>query len=235
MELPRQENKRWRRKEEVEPGELASLLEPHSAATEDYRNLRTSLMYAQVGKQPKVITVTSSNPGEGKSTVCANLGVVLAQAGKNTLVVDCDLRRPMIHKLFGLRNLRGMVDILADERSMQEVYQEMLEGLKIVTAGPPPPNPSELLSSERFAEFLEEARQEFDYVLVDTPPVRMVSDSAIIATKANGALLVIDVQSTRKRTLRQSVRSLEAVGAKVLGTVMNNIKASKKDYFRYGY
>jgi receptor protein-tyrosine kinase len=215
-------------------GSLITVSEPRGAASEDYRSLRTSLLYSLVDTPPKAIVVTSPGPSEGKSTTCANLGVVLAQVDKQTLIVDCDMRKPTIHKFFGLRNLRGVVNVLAGERGLHEVCQEALPELKAITTGPIPPNPTELLSSRRFAELLNQAREEFDYVLLDVPPVGVVSDPAIAATQADGTLLVIDSQSTRKGSVRQAMRSLEGVGANVLGTVINKVKASKGGYY-YSY
>lgn len=211
---------------------LATISDPTSVAAEAYRTLRTNLLYALVDNPPKVIVVTSPGPREGKSTTCANLGVVLAQADKSTLILDCDLRKPQVHSLFELRNLRGMTDVLRGEASLLEVCQEPLVGLKAATAGLPPPNPAELVGSSRFAELVGRAREMFDYVLIDAPPVEVVSDPVILATQADGVLLVLDAQNTRKRTLRRSVRSLRTVGAKVLGTVMNKADASASGYYR---
>jgi capsular exopolysaccharide synthesis family protein len=205
-----------------------ALRDPEGAASEAFRTVRTNLFYSLVDEPPKVITVTSPHPREGKSFVCANLGVVLAQAEKNTLVVDCDLRRPVLHDFFGERNLRGIVNILAGEVGLEEVWLEPLLGLKVVCVGPVPLHPAELLSSRRFAEFLRQAREGFDYVLLDASPTQVVADAAIIAAQGDGVLLVFDAQHTLKRTVRRSVRSLETVGANVLGTVMNNMNGSRK-------
>ena len=214
-------------------GNLAAVLDPSGAASEAYRALRTNLLYAFVDEPPKVILLTSPGPKEGKSTTCANLGVVLAQADKSVLLVDCDLRRPTMHQTFGLRNFRGVVDILVDKRNPQEIWYEFMAGLKIITAGPLPPNPAEILGSRRFTEFLEKMRGEFDYILVDAPPVEAVADPVILAAQADGVLLVLNAQKTRKGTLRQSMRSLQAVGTRVIGTVMNDVTASKGGYGRY--
>lgn len=216
-------------------GRLVTLLDPTSVAAEAYRTLRTNLLYALVDNPPKVIVLTSPGPREGKSTTCANLGVVLAQADKRTLIVDCDLRKPVIHRVFGMRNIRGIVDVLVGQRHLEEVWQEPLVDLKVLSVGPLPPNPAELLSSRRFADFVTDVRERFDYVLIDAPPVGLVSDPAIIATQGDGVLLVLDAQKTRKGALRESMRGLEAVGANVLGAVMNNVKKSKKGSYYYGY
>lgn len=216
-------------------GRLVTVTDPGCAASEAYRTLRTSLMFSRVDSPPKAILLTSSNNAEGKSTTCANLAVTLAQAQKDTLVVDCDLRRPVMHKIFGLRNFEGVVDVLTGQRGMREVCQTPMEKLNVVTVGPLPPNPAELLSSRRFAEFLGQARDTFDYVLLDAPPVGPVSDPAIIATRADGVLLVLDAQAARKGNVRRAMRGLETVGARVLGTVINNVRPSKTGYYQYGY
>jgi receptor protein-tyrosine kinase len=217
-------------------GRLVTVLDPTSVAAEAYRTLRTNLLYsAFVDERAKVIVVTSHGPGEGKSTTCANLGVVLAQAGKNVLILDCDFRKPIIHRFFGLRNVVGVVDVLAGERKLQDVEAEPVKGLRVMPVGHIPPNPSELVGNPRFSELLASLREQFDYVLIDAPPVGLVSDPAILATQGDGVLLVSDAQNTRKGFVRQSMRSLEAVGARVLGTVMNNVKVSNTEYFYYEY
>jgi capsular exopolysaccharide synthesis family protein len=206
-------------------GHLVTVTSPDDAASEAYRTLRTNLLHALVDDQPKVIAVTSPGPMEGKSTTCANLGVVLAQADKTTLILDCDLRKPTIHKAFGLQNLWGVVNLLTGERQPQEVWHELPRlGLKIVTAGPIPPDPAALLYSRRFAQLLDQLRREFDYVLLDCPPTQLVYDPIVLAPRADGVLLVIESQNTRKESVRDSMRSLEEVGANVLGTVMNNVE-----------
>ena len=213
---------------------LVTIRDPSSPGSEAYRTLRTNLLYSHVDTPLKVIVLTSSGAREGKSTTCSNLGVVLAQAGKNTLIVDCDFRKPVIHKIFGLRNLQGLADVLVSERSLQGVWHESgQEGLKVLPVGSIPPNPAELLGSKRFAEFLNQMRQEFDHVLVDAPPVGVVSDAAILASEAEGVLLILDAQHTRKGAFRQAIRNLEAVGADMLGVVMNNVKSSKDGCYYY--
>lgn len=219
------------RREEAQSNDLSQRLvtitDPTDAASEAFLTLRTRLHHALPHDgSPKIILVTSPGPTEGKSTTCANLGVVLAQTDENVLLVDCDFRKPAMHKIFALHNGEGIVNVLAGERSLQEVWQEPIPGLKVVAAGPvPPDNPAGLLSSRRFAKFVDLVRGErLDYVLIDSPPIQQVSDSTILATQGDGVLLVIDPRSTRKETLRQSVRGLEAVEANIVGTVMNNVK-----------
>ena len=207
--------------------------DPSGVASEAYKMLRTNLFYALIDSPPKIIVLTSANVGEGKSTTTANLGVTLAQADKNVLILDCDLRRPRLHSVFGMNNTRGLVDILAGGDQLEEVWREPIPGLKLICAGSPPPNPAELLSSRRLAEFLHPVRRRFDYVLVDTPQVG-VPDSAVLAAHGDGVLLVLDSQRTRKGPLRQAMRTLRGVGANVLGTVMNNFDGSRDGNTPYG-
>ena len=215
---------------------VSTIHEPASATSEAYRTLRTNLIYSLVDEPPKVIVLTSPGPGEGKSTTCANLGVVLAQASKEVLIVDCDFRKPVMHKFFGMRNLLGVVDVLAGERTLQEVTKQPVGGLTVMPVGHIPPNPTELLGTQRFKQLLTDVRRTYDYVLVDAPPVGVVSDPAILASQGDGVLLVLDAQKTRKRSVRQAMRSLQTVCANVLGIVMNNVKVSNEGYYyRYGY
>jgi capsular exopolysaccharide synthesis family protein len=215
-------------------GCLITVLDPTDVASEAYRKLRTNLLYALVDAPPKVIMVTSPGSAEGKSTICANLGVVLAQAGKNTLIMDCDLRRPMMHEIFALPGSDGLVNVLVGERAVQDAYQEPLPDseLKVLTAGTLPPNPAELLDSRRLSELLATVRAEFDYVLVDSSPTGMVSDPIILATQVDGVLLTLDAHKTRRGDVRRAMRGLTTVGADVLGTVMNRVIESKNDYYQ---
>ncbi len=216
-------------------GSLVTIRNPTSPSAEAYRGLRTSLLYTFVDSSPRVVVFTSPNRGEGKTTTCANLGVALSQVNNNTLIVDCDLRQPAMHKVFAVSNLYGLVNVLVGEYDLQEACHEPSPGLKVLTAGPIPPTPAELLSSEQFANFIDRARHQFEYVLIDVPPILLVSDPIIVARHSDGALLVLDAQSTRKGSVRQSMRSLEAVGTTVLGTVMNNAKVARNIHHDYGY
>jgi succinoglycan biosynthesis transport protein ExoP len=213
---------------------LVTALEPTSALAEAYRTLRTNLFYSFVDDPPKTIALSSAGRAEGKTFVCANLGVVLAQAGKSTLVMDCDLRQPSMHKVFGVHNSFGVVDFVAGQRSWQEILHQPLEGLQVITAGTLPPDPVSLLSSQQFIELLTHVSKEFDYVLLDTAPTKAGSDAAIVTRHGDGALLVVDAQSTRKWVLRQSISGLETVGARVLGTVLNRVEPQGKEkYYDY--
>jgi len=190
-------------------------------------------LYAAVDAPPTVILITSPGSRDGKSTTCANLGVALAQAGKRTLIIDGDLREPSVHKFFDVPNVSGVVDVLAGQYELLEVCKEPVPGLHIISAGPIPPSPGELLGSGRFSDLVGQARRLFDYVLIDSSPTGMVSDPMIIATQADGVLLVVDSEGTSQGSLRKAVRNLGAVGANVMGTVMN--KSQKAEISRYGH
>ena len=208
--------------------QLVTLSNPASAAAEAYRTVRTNLLHnALLNISGSAVALMSPGPHKGRSAVCANLGVVLAQAGKKTLIVDCDLRDPVLHEAFGLDNPSGTADIVAEGQGLEEVWQEPLPGLKVITGGPSPPDPTELLESERFANFLDQARRDFDHVLVEAPPVDGVSDAVILAAQSDGVLLVLDYGKTRKKNVQRAMRSLEAVRANVLGTVLTNVKGAR--------
>lgn len=227
-QLEKQARKEAKRKDLS--GRLPTVVEPLSAASEAYRILRTSLLHTQAEEPSRLILVTSPGSAEGKSTVCANLGTVLAEAGRNTLIADCDLRRPVLHKIFGLHDAPGIADILIEWHEVDETYQRPLPGLKVLTAGTRSSNPAELLSSRRFSEFLADVRQEFDYVLVDSPPLGLVSDAGIIATQVDGVLLTLDARQTRKEIAQRAVHSLRTAGANILGTVINNVKGNNEGF-----
>ena len=217
------------------PRHLVTVEDPTGVASEAYRAMRTNLFYTLADPPPRVIVLTSPGPKEGKSSACANLGVVLAQAGKHTLVMDCHLRQAGLHKLFGLRNTRGIANVLVRQHNLREVLQEPLPNLKVATTGPVPHNPTELFSSTKLAELLGQARQEFDYVLIDAPhllidssPVGHSADPVILAAQADGVLLVLDAHSTRKEALPQAMRTLKTVGANVIGTVLNNVEGARR-------
>ncbi len=218
--------KRKRRQEEASglSKKLASVLDHSSAAAEAYRVLRTNLLYAPVETPPKILMLTSTDRGEGRTTVCANLAASLAQAHKTCLLLDCDLRKPGIHSMFGLPNSGGLAEALDAEQDPQEIFEEPLQGLKVVPAGSMEPDSSQLVGSQRFAEFLERVRPEFDHVLIDSPPVNSESEALVLSTRVDGVLLVVDTHSTSKQGVQRSVQSLEAVGATVVGTVVNQAR-----------
>ena len=210
---------------------------PMSPAAESYRVLRANLQFKMGDKRIRTLMVTSTVPMEGKSLTSANLATVLAHSGKRVLLVDSDLRRPTIHRIFEVGNSAGLTTALS--RSTVDfseiIHEEVLENLSVMTSGPLPPNPAELLSSNRMLELVRALSQRFDVVIFDTPPVMAVADATVLASAVDGALLVVDNNHTRKKLLRQSFDALLAVGTNVIGIVLNrvSIRGRESSYTYY--
>jgi capsular exopolysaccharide synthesis family protein len=186
------------------------------------------------------MVITSSSPGEGKSTISANLAVVMAQTGKQVIIVDSDLRRPTQHQVFSLPNNRGLTSALLDSTVAitDHLQQTKVAGLRVLTSGPIPPNPSELLNSQRMGSIIEVLREDADLVIFDTPPALTVADAIILAPQVNGCVLVVDAGQTRQHSVAQAAERLRNSGANILGAVINQLKAGAsgyyyEDYYRY--
>lgn len=214
---------------------LITLRQPRSPIAEAYRMLRTNLQFSLVDKPLRTLMVTSPNPEEGKSISAANLAVMLAQAGQRVVLVDADLRRPVQHRLFELSNQTGLTTILLEASiHLTEVMQDTpVENLKVITSGPLPPNPSELLGSKRMGNLIDTLKQEAEMVIFDSPPVMAVSDANVLAARLDGTLLVVDAGRTRRSTLRRSHENLVAVGASILGVVINRCHPQNQEYLSY--
>lgn len=215
--------------------ELIAISEPRSPISEAYRTLRTNLDFASLDKDLKTIVVTSASGGEGKSTTLANLGVVSAQAGRKVILVDADLRRPSLHTVFGLGNEAGLTTMMRDESSMASppLQETGIEGLWVLTSGPLPPNPADVMGSRRMEEVIGVLANEADQIFFDTPPVVAVTDAALLATKVDGVLLVISAGHTRREQARTAVQRLEQINARLVGTVLTNVEmgAAIQDYY----
>lgn len=214
---------------------LVSLIDPSSPVAEQYRTIRTNIQFASsADQQVKTLVVTSSGPSEGKSLTSANLAAVFAQAGQRTLLVDADLRKPTIHKTFQLKNAVGLSTVLSTEVSAAETVQKtQKEDLSILTSGPKPPNPSELLGSAKMNQIMEETRNLFDIVIFDMPPVVTVTDAQIMASKADGTLLVVRENWTRKDAITKAKELLDLVKARVLGVIYNGSEQGKDRAYYY--
>lgn len=217
--------------------DVISFDNPKSQVAEAYRTLRTNLQFSSFDDTLKTISFTSSSPGEGKTTVISNLAVTLAQSGKKVLIVDCDLRKPSIHKRLGLSNTEGLTNILVQKKKVEECLKVTeQQNLFVVTSGPVPPNPSELLGSNRMKKLLEEFKGIFDYVLLDTPPLLAVTDSQILATIVDGVVVVAAYGNTEKNALMKSKDLLDKVSAKIIGFVLNKIpKNGEENYYSKYY
>lgn len=214
---------------------LIAQSDPKNPATEAYRVIRTSIQFAQAGKQLKTLMVTSCTPDEGKSTTISNLAVVMTQAGKKVLVMDCDMRNPTIHKIFQLSNQMGLSNCISMNNALQDaVQQTKIAGLDVLTSGVIPPNPSELLGSERMQEILQEAKEKYDYVLVDVPPIMPVTDALVVGRIVDGVLLVMDSGEVKVEMARDVKTQLVNAGANILGVVLNKVRSEHHGY-GYGY
>ena len=215
---------------------LITLLNPRATASETYRALRTSVQFSRPDALVETILVTSPNPGEGKSVTSANLAVVMAQSGRRVLLVDADLRRPTVHKKFGLPREPGLVQrLFGDEALTLESFQQVADDLYVLPAGSLAPNPSELLGSRRMRDFMRELQSLFDVVILDAPPVLAATDAVILSTQADATLVVVRSGSTRDYELESASDALEGVGAKVIGTVLNGFHVSKAYGYKYKY
>ena len=205
--------------------------DPKSIAAESYRVLRTSLEYSSIDKELKSIVVTSSEPGEGKSTVAGNLASIIAQNNKKVIIIDCDLRRPTIHKKFGISNSIGLTEYIIGKNDLNNVIQILNENFSVITSGRIPPNPSEILSSKSMENLLKALSVCYDYVILDTPPLTAVTDAQILAGKCDGTILVVRAESTSKESIIKAYKELEKVRAHVLGSVLNGRKGNNKIYY----
>jgi non-specific protein-tyrosine kinase len=205
---------------------LITVANPRSPVSEAYRTLRTNLDFSSLDEPIKTMLVTSAGPEEGKSTVLANLAVTTAQMGRKVILVDCDLRRPTLHNVFDLKNDEGLTTIIVDDAAMESppLQDTSVEGLQLVSSGPLPPNPSELLGSRRMEEIIAALLERADVVFFDAPPVVAVTDAAVLATKVDGVLLVINAGGTKRDYARAAKARLEKVNANLLGAVLNNVK-----------
>jgi capsular exopolysaccharide synthesis family protein len=207
--------------------------DPKSIAAESYRTLRTNIQYSSFDKEYKVIMVTSSEPGEGKSTIAGNLALSFAQDGKRVLLIDCDLRKPSLHKKFKISNLVGLSDVLIGKEDLKTALHRYNENLVVLTSGKIPPNPSEMLSSKTMSMLLEELKGVFDCVILDTPPVQAVTDSQILSTKADGTILVIRAERTKRDSVQNALGLLKKVNANIIGTVLNGVDSGRNKYYYY--
>ncbi|MDX1615911.1 MAG: CpsD/CapB family tyrosine-protein kinase, partial [Candidatus Promineifilaceae bacterium] len=226
------------RLEAADPAEaLVMLRTPRAPAAEAYRQLRTNLMYALVDGRLQSILVTSSGAGEGKTTTAANLALALMQLDKRVILVDSDLRRPMLHTLFGLSNSRGLSTLFVSDDPGRRLLQPVGPGrLRVLTAGPLPPNPAELLGTERMAAIAASLAKGADYVVYDSPPLLAVTDAAVLSRQADATLLVVEAGRTAAPTLQQAAAQLRAVEANLAGAVLNRVGPGRGYYHYYnGY
>lgn len=216
---------------------LVVLEDNRSATAEAYRHLRTSLLFSSAGKPPQTILVTSSQPSEGKTTTAINTAITLAQSGADVVIVDCDLRRPRLHQHFGLENISGLTNYLSGEKNPDNLLKPFpgLPKLKVITSGPIPPNPAELLSSNEMKNLLQFLKGNFKHIVIDSPPAISFTDAAILSTLVDGVILVALAGKSSIHLMRRFKQRLGIIGARIYGVVLNGVKANSVEYGYYGY
>src|ERR1700752_2451217 len=216
---------------------LAMLTDVRSPIAESYRHLRTSLLLSSAGQPPKTILVTSSQPSEGKTTTAINTAFMLSQTGAEVLIVDCDLRRPRLHAQFEVPNSKGLTTLLAGEKDIDSTLQVHRAGshLKVLTSGPVPPNPAELLGSEEMRRLLARLSERFAHIIIDSPPAISFMDASILSTMVDGVVLVVHGGRSSRAVVRRAKQQLLDVGAHIFGVVLNNVRLESQDYYYSGY
>jgi len=210
---------------------LIALRDPRAPASEAYRTLRTNIQFSSLDKPLHTLLATSTAPDEGKSTTLANLAVTMAQAEQRVILVDCDLRRPILHTLFGLVNEAGLTSMILAQEDAPPLQETGVPGLSLLASGPLPPRPADILGSRRMEAVIARLRAEADIVLFDTPPVVAVTDAAVLATRVDGVLLVFQAGKTSRERARRARDMLEKVKANIVGVVLNNAEVEQG----YGY
>lgn len=214
---------------------LITISNPRSPASEAYRTLRTNLEFSSLDKPIRTMVVTSAAPEEGKSTTLANLAVAIAQAGKKVILVDCDLRRPALHKIFNARSTAGFTDMMRDDALLKKppLQETGVPDLRLLVSGTIPPNPAELLGSKRMEEVIAALLKIADMILFDAPPVVAVTDAALLSSKVDAALLVVSAGKTKRDHAKKAKALLDKVNARLIGTVLNNVKGEASLYQYY--
>lgn len=216
---------------------LIAYSKPKSPITEAYRMLRTNLYYSSAEKKLQVILMTSPDKGEGKTTTLGNLALTLAKDGHKILLIDCDLRKPRVHKYFLMENGTGITNILVDNLSIKEASQSFKgdQNISLITSGPLPPNPAELLGSSKMKAFLEEARNSYDYILIDAPPVGQVTDAAVLGSFVDGVILTVAAGQSNVHAAVRAKELLLQAKVNILGAVLTKVDKATSGYKYYSY
>jgi protein-tyrosine kinase len=214
------------------PGILIAETAPKSPAAEAYRTLRTNIQFAGLDRPCRTIVITSATPSEGKTTTAANFGVVCAQAGSRVCLVDADLRKPSLHRVFGMDNQRGLATALLEGKSLADVaVPTRVPGLSVVVSGPLPPNHAELAASRRMHDLLESATHDYDLVICDSPPVLSVSDAVALSAQCDGVILVVRVGAVSTAAVRRAAEQIDAVKGRILGVLLNRVNMRRDGYY----
>jgi capsular exopolysaccharide synthesis family protein len=226
-------------REDIDNPELITQYSPKSTASESYRGIRTSLLFSSADKSPKIILVTSAGPSEGKTLTSTNLAITMAQAGSRVVIVDCDMRKPKVHKMFGLSRDKGMSSVLVSNE-LENVLQDVtihsdIPNLDVIPCGPIPPNPSEIIGSQKMNRIMEKLQEQYDRIIVDSPPITAVTDSTVLAKFVDGVMLVVHAGVTPRQVVKTGLEQIQGVDANVLGAVLNDVDTGKESYYYYQY
>lgn len=210
---------------------------PKAVVSEKFRGIRSNILFSTADVDVQTLLVTSDKPSSGKSTVSANIAITYAQAGFKTLLIDGDMRKPTQHYIFNQNNITGLSNLIINKNTFEEaVHATEVSNLDVLTSGPIPPNPSELIGSTNMLDIFEELKQQYDFILVDTPPVSTVTDAQLIGELTKNAVYIIDVENNNKESVKKGKELLEKSGTKILGAVLNKapLDKSSSSYYYYG-
>jgi len=226
-------------RDDVDKPELITQYSPKSTASESYRGIRTSLLFSSADRPPKVILVTSAGPSEGKTLTSTNLAITMAQAGSRVVIVDCDMRKPKVHKMFGFGRDKGMSSVLVSNE-LESILQDVIihsdiPNLDVIPCGPIPPNPSEIIGSQKMSRIMEKLQEQYDRIIVDSPPITAVTDSTVLAKFVDGVMLVVHAGVTPRQVVKTGLDQIQGVDANVLGAVLNDVDTGKESYYYYQY
>jgi capsular exopolysaccharide synthesis family protein len=223
--------------EDKSNSELLIYADSRSSLSEAYRQLRTSILLSTAGHAPKSLLITSSLPSEGKTTTATNTAISLAQTGVKVLIIDADMRRPRLHSVFGIENGEGLSTLLSGELTDQKIFDivktDERTGLNLLTSGPIPPNPAELIGSEQMVELLKALQSHYTHVVIDSPPITSFTDGVLLASMVDGVILVVHAGKSSRQVVRRARQLLYDVGAKVFGVVLNNVNLRSQDSYYY--
>lgn len=213
---------------------MPSILDdPKSYYAEAFRTIKTNIKYSSADKHKKVLLVTSTEVGEGKSTISSNLALSLSQDNKKVIIIDGDLRKPSVHKQFRISGSVGLTELLIGEEALEKIKHKINPYLDAIASGHIPPNPAELLASEEMEKVIEKLREEYDYVIIDTNPIGLVADAQILSSKVDGVILVARYEKTKKENLLSCKKMIDQVGGNTIGVVLNGIDEKRGKYYYY--
>ncbi len=211
-------------------------LKDTSPMAEAFRTLKTNIQFSSIDEEIQSIVVTSSQPGEGKSTTTCNLGITMARSGIEVLLVDGDLRKPTMHKYFMLSNAVGLTNLLIDDSlTIENTAQKIMDNLTVLPSGPIPPNPTELLQTRKMKNLIEEFKNRFELVIIDSPPIMAVADASVLSILADGTIMVVGYGNSSRDLVAKAKGQLQMVKANILGVVLNKIPMNGQGYYQYNY